>query len=64
MTGAVRTNETRHVLYHADNWSLSLLAEVELLPDIGQGDLLRSSDNDCPSQVSLLEVLYDGNMLI
>ena len=64
LAGAARTDEPRHVLYHSDNWCLSLLAEVEFLPDIGQGHLLWGCDNHCPSQVSLLQVLYDGNMLI
>ena len=64
LASAVRTNEARHVLNDTDYWSLSLLAKVELLPYISQGHLLWSSDNDCPGQVCLLQVLYDGNMLI
>lgn len=61
---AVGTDEARHVLDKAEDGEADLAAKVNFLVYVLQGDLLGGGDEDGTVDARVLEVLYDGEVLI
>jgi hypothetical protein len=61
---AAWADEARHVFDHTKHWDAGLLAEVEFLADVTQGDLLWCCYNNCTSHIGTLEVLDHGDVLV
>lgn len=64
LVGALRTDETRHVLYQAQDTNTRFAAEVDFFADVQQRHLLRGGDHDRSIDGRLLEKRVDRQMLI
>ena len=56
--------DAAHVLHDAHDAHAAALAEADLLPHVGQRDLLRSGDQDTAVDPDLAEEVHDGDVLV
>lgn len=64
LVGAVRADEAAHVLDEPEDADAGLAAEVELLADVEQRDLLRRGQHDGPVDAALAQEAVDAQVLV